>query len=62
MRRWVVGSILHGGPIELFLVPATTLVTKTVICDILAAKSERGAHVVAAAGVLSRYLTPYNRE
>ena len=21
--RWVVGSILHGGPIELFLVPAT---------------------------------------
>ena len=22
MVRWVVGSILHGGPIELFLVPA----------------------------------------
>ena len=21
MVRWVVGSILHGGPIELFLVP-----------------------------------------
>ena len=21
--RWVVGSILHGGPIELFLVPAS---------------------------------------
>ena len=23
MVRWVVGSILHGGPIELFLVPAS---------------------------------------
>ena len=23
MERWVVGSILHGGPIELFLVPAS---------------------------------------
>ena len=23
MMRWVVGSILHGGPIELFLVPAS---------------------------------------
>ena len=22
MLRWVVGSIVHGGPIELFLVPA----------------------------------------
>ena len=22
MVRWVIGSILHGGPIELFLVPA----------------------------------------
>ena len=22
MLRWVVGSILHSGPIELFLVPA----------------------------------------
>ena len=21
--RWVIGSILHGGPIELFLVPAS---------------------------------------
>ena len=24
MVRWVVGSIPHGGPIELFLVPAST--------------------------------------
>ena len=23
MVRWVVGSILHGGPIELFLVPSS---------------------------------------
>ena len=23
MVKWVVGSILHGGPIELFLVPAS---------------------------------------
>ena len=23
MVRWVVGCILHGGPIELFLIPAT---------------------------------------
>ena len=28
MVQWVVGSILHGGPIELFLVPAKTGVTK----------------------------------
>ena len=35
MVRWVVGSILHGGgPIELFLVPATG-VTKAVVCVIL---------------------------
>ena len=25
MTRWVVGSILHGGPIELFLVPVMVL-------------------------------------
>ena len=25
MVRWVIGSILHGGPIELFLIPATVL-------------------------------------
>ena len=34
MVRWVDGSILHGGPIELFLVPATG-VTKAVVCVIL---------------------------
>ena len=35
MVRWVVGSILHGGPIELFLVPASASrhgLTKAVLC------------------------------
>ena len=35
MVRWVIGSNLHGGPIELFLVPATTGVTKAVVYAIL---------------------------
>ena len=38
MVRWVIGSILHGGPIELlhFLSQcSTTGVTKTVVCVIL---------------------------
>ena len=38
MVRWVVGSILHGGPIELFLVPtsASRLAEQNaVICVIL---------------------------
>ena len=35
MVRSVVGSILQGGRIELCLVPATTGVTKAVVCVIL---------------------------
>ena len=37
MVQWVVGSILHGGPIELFLVPASAMtgVTKALVCVIL---------------------------
>ena len=38
MVRWVVGSILHGGPIELVLVPVSVPrfgVTKAVVCVIL---------------------------
>ena len=37
MVRWVVGSILHGGPIELFLIPAGVMtgVTKAMVCAIL---------------------------
>ena len=26
MLQWVVGSILHGGPIELFFIPASAVV------------------------------------
>ena len=36
MVEWVVGSILHGGPIELFLGPvSSSRVTKVVVCVIL---------------------------
>ena len=35
MVRWVVGLILHGGPIELFLIPASAPVAKAVVCVIL---------------------------
>ena len=37
MVRWVVGSILHGGRIELFLVLASvqTVLTKAVVCAML---------------------------
>ena len=35
MVRWVVGSILRGGPIELFLVPARAGLTKAVVCAIM---------------------------
>ena len=34
MVRWVVGSILHGEPIELFLVPASGI-TMAVVCVIM---------------------------
>ena len=54
MVRWVVGSILHGAPIELFLVPAMCFP----VCGMMHIKeplllSERVAHV-AAPGFLSR--------
>ena len=38
MVRWVIGSIVDGGPIELFLVPVSAprlVVTKAVVCAIL---------------------------
>ena len=37
MVQWVIGSILHGDPIELFLIPASAPsgVTKAVVCVIL---------------------------
>ena len=31
MVRWVVGSILHGGPIELLLIPAIVVVVVVVV-------------------------------
>ena len=30
MVRWVVGTILHGGPIDIYLVTATTGVSKEI--------------------------------
>ena len=32
--KWVVGSIPHGGPIELLVIPVSG-VTKTMVCAIL---------------------------
>ena len=67
MVRWVVGSIPHGGPIELFLVPASAprLVYQrpwyVLSClwdgayKITLAANRRVDHV-AATGFLSRYL------
>ena len=69
MVRWVVGSILHGGPIELFLVPASDprqvqqMPWYVIYClwdgaykITFAVNSERVAHM-AAAGFLSHYLS-----
>ena len=35
MLQWIIGSILRGGPIELFLIPdcSMTGVTKAVVSD-----------------------------
>ena len=43
MVRWVVGSILRGGPIELFLVPA-----KAVVCVILSVGGDAYKRTLAA--------------
>ena len=62
MVRWIVGSILHGGPIELFLVLASAprLVCLSGLWDCAykrtLAANKKVAHVVRAAGFLSRYL------
>ena len=71
MVRWVIGSILHGGPIELFLVPSSaprllsewsfTLYLTPRLWDdaykkTLAVISERVVYVVAA-GFFSCYLS-----
>ena len=69
MVRWVVGSMLHGGPFELFLVPASApqLVYQrpwyvlSFLWDGAYIKQPllligKSSHVVVAAGFLSRYL------
>ena len=75
--RCITGSIPHGEPTELFLVITSaphTVLTKAVVCDMLsdgaykrtlAVNRKRIAHVVAAAGFLSSYLSGpllYNRK
>ena len=55
MMRWVVGSILHGDSIELFLVPGRGICYP--VCWMMHIKEpllllEKVAHVVAAAGFL----------
>ena len=55
MLRWVVGSIPHGGPIELFLVAASIpwmMHTKYLLLLI-----ERVIYLAVATGFLSRYMS-----
>ena len=67
--RWVIRSIIHGEPIELFLIPVNVPyygVTYAVVCAVLSDGAyKRVAHVVVAAGFLSDYLNglmPYNHK
>ena len=53
MVRWIIGSILRGGPIELFRVPASA--PRLVLSCLWDGTYKRVAHV-ASAGFLSRYL------
>ena len=34
MVWWVIRSILHGGPIELFLIPSSVGITKVMVCTV----------------------------
>ena len=68
MVRWVIRSILHGRTIVLFLVPASAprLCNKGrgmyyLVCGMLHNKDPllligKRSHIVATAGLLSRYL------
>ena len=67
MVRWVVMSILHDGPIELFLVPASARhLVQQKPWHVLSCRwgdaykrslaSNQVAHVVVAAGFMSRYM------
>ena len=67
MVRWVVGSILHGGPIELFLVlvSAPRLVQQRPWYVLSCLWDHACKRTLAAVGFLSRYLSgplPYNRK
>ena len=57
MVRWVVRSILHDGPIELFLYLASGIYYP--VCGMVHIKEPLlpVAHIVAAAGFLIRYLS-----
>ena len=51
MEGWVVWSILHGGPIELFSRSchcSTTCVTKAVVCVILSVWDDAYKRILAA--------------
>ena len=62
MVRWVVGLIPHGGPIELFSFQPLLHDWCSPVCGMehikisLSANGKRRAHVVMAAGFLSRYM------
>ena len=64
MVRWVIRSILHGGPISHSSQCSTIGVTRYVLSCLWGGAykrppccySERVAHVVAVAGFLSRYM------
>ena len=61
MVRWVVGSILHGGPIELFLVRqcSTTGITGRGMCYPVCGMShiKELLLLIERAAFLSRYLS-----
>ena len=68
MVRWVVASILHGGPIELFLVP-TTVPRVAVVCAIRMLLIGKSSPCGGSGFPLSLFewffticLTPYNRK
>ena len=52
--QWIVGSILHGGPIKLLLVPASA--PRLVLSCLWDDAYQNVAHV-APAGFLSRYMS-----
>ena len=74
MVKWVFRSILHGGPIELFLIPASALLCCYPVCGMMHIKEPLllNRKICSCGGsrfplTLSEYsftiyLTPYNRK